>query len=138
VIITTDTTSQKKAISSIKEGQSNIFKGVMTSMLDSDSIRETIAGSNQEIKTETIDKKETKTGVNEQGLVVGKETYNYLIQGEQDIARYLTASLFSDKDLGYVMTENKLHNDNTPPPPPPVEVAVPTSTLTFIDEFAKG
>ena len=140
VIITTDTTSQKKAISSIKEGQSDIFKGVMTSMLDSDSIRETIAGSNQEIKTETIDKKETKTGVNEQGLVIEKETYNYLIQGEQDIARYLTASLFSDKDLGYVMTENKLHNNIIPKAVNQQSNKVnnaevtPTLALTFIDK----
>jgi hypothetical protein len=47
--------------------------------------------------------------MNEQGLEQ-KDYERYSIQTEQDIVRYLTASLFSDKDLSYVMTENELHN----------------------------
>ncbi len=130
VTITTDTTTKKQAISEIKGD----FRWVIKSILNNDTTRENIAKSNHEIKTETTDKKEIWTRMNEQGVAIGKETYKYLIQSEQDIARYLTASLFSDKDLGYVMTENKLNNDKTPPPPPPVETQVPTEALIFIDK----
>jgi hypothetical protein len=88
----------------------------MENILEDNSTRETIAGSNQEIRTEKEDKNGVKSKLNEQGLEAkGKEAYKYIIQSEQDIARYLTASLFSDKDLGYVMTENKLHNDKEMP-----------------------
>jgi hypothetical protein len=34
----------------------------------------------------------------------------YMIQNNKDIARFLTASLYSNKDLSYVMTENELTN----------------------------
>lgn len=131
VTITTDN-NNKQSITAINEEKKQIFIWAMTSIIDADNTRTEIANTNTKMNTDKENKKGEKIG-NEQGLN-STERYSYLISNQQDIARYLTASLFSDKDLGYVMTENKLHNDNTPPPPPSVEVVVPTETLTFIDK----
>jgi len=49
-------------------------------------------------------------GKNEQGIEISEAKLRYKIETEQDIVRYLTASLFSEKDLSYVMTESELHN----------------------------
>lgn len=139
--IKTDSARGKKSITQIKENKTDIFKNILKGIVNSDTTRTAIATANYEIKTETKDKKEIGTGLNEQGLDINN-TATYKINNQQDIARYLTASLFSDKDLGYVMTENKL-NDRipqvivTPPPPEKIEVT-PTPTLTFKEEFAKG
>jgi len=68
--------------------------------------------------------------MNKQGLEQ-KDYERYAIQSNQDIVRYLTASLFSDKDLAYVMTENALHNGMPIPTNTETTIEEPTEVLSF-------
>lgn len=110
--IDTDTTTKKQTITTIKD--KSMFQSVMGSILATENTRWRIAAANQEIQ---IERKEKNVGTwfNEQGLKLGEteEASKYLISTQKDIARYLTASLFSNKDLSYIMTENELHNGKT-------------------------
>ena len=106
VTITTDKTTGKQSITEIKEGKKEIFKWIMKSILENDATRKAIADANWEIATEKEDKGKSKWA-NEYGEKIDTR---YKIGNQKDIARYLTASLFSNKDLSYVMTENQLHN----------------------------
>lgn len=140
----TDKNTTTESIDSIEDP--DLFKKIMETILNSDDTRARIAKANEEIKTPiTTDTDSWK--YNDQWLVKGQDTDRYLISSEQSIARYLTAGLFSDKDLSYVMTENKLHNwgyITETPLTPPVTIETDTkpeeakSTLTFKDEFAPG
>ena len=109
VNIDTDATTKKQTITTIKD--EGMFQSVMGSILASENTRWRVAAANQEIQVERKEKN-IGTWFDEQGLEVGKdkESARYLISTQKDIARYLTASLFSNKDLAYVMTENELHN----------------------------
>gem|GEM_PF-3609920 len=73
----------------------------MKSIIDNDATRTKIAAANDEVQ-----KPGKVKDYNEQGIDITKNSYG--INTQQDIARYLTASLFSNKDLSYVMTENEL------------------------------
>jgi hypothetical protein len=133
VTIETDSVTGKQSITGIKKDTE--FKWAMKSILDNDATRTNIATANDSIQTSTVEDK-VSTGYNEQGIKT-TQVDTYLIDGQDDIARYLTASLFSNKDLSFVMTENKLNNgvvatiDETPI----VEKKVtPTETLTFKDK----
>ncbi|MCX6824018.1 MAG: hypothetical protein NT085_02735 [candidate division SR1 bacterium] len=111
VSITTDSTTGKQSITAILPGKEKEFKGAMTKILDDAATWNNIAAANASIQEETKEKK-VGTGYNEQGLKTGEKSdaERYKITTQADIARYLTASLFSSKDLSFVMTENKLHN----------------------------
>ncbi len=139
VNIDTDATTKKQTITTIKD--KGMFQSVMGSILASENTRWRVAAANQEIQVERKEKN-IGTWFDEQGLEVGKdkESARYLISTQKDIARYLTASLFSNKDLSYVMTENELHNGkttNTKTPNSEKEKKTPETpkeTLTFIDK----
>lgn len=139
VTITMDNTTKKQSITEIKK--QDVFQWVMENMLKNDAIRANIAGANIDLQTSRKENK-INTDSNEQGTRIdtNETSYGYRIKSKQDITKYLTASLFSNKDLAYVMTENELHNpvvtEKEEPTDKP-EVA-PTSILTFKDEFAKG
>jgi hypothetical protein len=81
-------------------------------------------------------------GTNEQGVEIGEARNRYTIQTEQDIVRYLTASLFSEKDLAYVLTENSIHNqkiiENTPVNNPAANNTdiIPPTTLNIKTDYA--
>lgn len=111
VTTTMDGETKKETIKDIKDTKE--FKEIITNRMDNEKTRTNIASANKEIQTPTKDKDKI---INEdiQWLSLdADETKKYIIQSQNDIARYLTASLFSDKDLGFVMTENQLHNDET-------------------------
>lgn len=138
VTITTDNTTKKQSITEIKK--QDIFQWVMENMLKNDTIRANIAGANIDLQISRKEKK-INTDSNEQGAKIDTEStsYGYRIKSQQDIARYLTASLFSNKDLSYVMTENELHNPvviGKEEPSDKPEVAH-TAELKFIDIYAK-
>ncbi len=99
VTITTDEKTQQQSITAIKDPTK--FEWVMQSIVDSDVMRTKIAAANDEVQ-----KQGKVKDYNEQGIDITKNSYG--INTQQDIARYLTASLFSNKDLSYVMTENEL------------------------------
>lgn len=137
VTITTDSTTKKQSITEIKK--QDIFQWVMENILKNDAVRTNIAGANIDLQTSRKENK-INTDSNEQGAKIDTEStsYGYRINSQQDIARYLTASLFSNKDLSYVMTENELHDPvvtEKGEPSNKTEV-VPTSTLRFNGEEA--
>lgn len=102
--ITTDEKTKQQSINNINDNKN--FTNVMNSLLDNETTRSKIASANADIMTKTPSKVQSR-GDNE--YVQNIDT-RYAITSQQDIARYLTASLFSTKDLAYVMTENELHN----------------------------
>lgn len=104
ITITTDEKTKQQSISNIENKEN--FAKVMNSILDSEATRSKIASANADIMTATTSKIKDR-GENEYGKNIDTR---YAITSQQDIARYLTASLFSNKDLSYVMTENELHN----------------------------
>ncbi len=105
VTITTDS-EKKQSITGIKSDQ---FKSVMTSILKDDSTRSRVADANVEITTSTTGKVKDRWA-NEYFKNIDEAITNYGIKTKKDIVRYLTASLFSSKDLSYVMTESNLSN----------------------------
>lgn len=115
LVITTDSTTKKQTISWIKDdiGKDNkdMFTWVIQSILDNDSTWTKIASANEEINTKT----EGKVKERWDNEFLNKIDDRYKIENQQDIIRYLTASLFSGKDLSYVMTENELHNKKVAP-----------------------
>lgn len=129
-IVNIKTNNKKEYIDSLKNPDKDnkylTYKTIIETLIDDDSTRSRIASANADIQTPATYKKETLT-TNKQWLEENDyERYN--ITSEKDIVRYLTASLFSDKDLSYVMTENQLNNganiegSNTNPLPK-IEVA---------------
>ncbi len=104
ITITTDEKTKQQSISNIENKET--FAKVMESILDNDATRSKIASANASIITEAPSKIKDR-GYNE---YIQNKDDRYAIRTQQDIARYLTASLFSNKDLSYIMTENELHN----------------------------
>lgn len=105
-IINTKTENEKEYITSPKDEA--MYETIIETIVNDNSTRSRIANANVEIQTEAT-YKEKWLSMNKQWLDWADGS-RYLIRSENDIVRYLTASLFSDKDLAYVMTENKLHN----------------------------
>lgn len=93
----------KEYIASITD--QDLFKASLGNIFDTDDVWSEIHNANREIQSKNKD----DATINEHNMKE-KDAKRYLIQNNQDIARYLTASLFSTKDLAYVMTENSLHN----------------------------
>jgi hypothetical protein len=126
-IVTIETTKidgkEVKTIAGIKNDTT--FTEVMTNYLQSDTPWDNIATANKNINIphreddKTISKNPEGQIINAQGLDIDS-AQNYLITTKKQLVKYLTASLFSDKDLEYIMTENDLHaeivNDNPPEP----------------------
>lgn len=133
VEITTDS-EKKQTITKIKD--SDKFKWIMQSILKSGSIWTRIATANEEIITPTKGKTKDR-GDNEYFKNINDATISYSIKNKQDIVRYLTASLFSNKDLAYLMTENTLSNGMVYTKKPP---EVTEEKLAFLGEgkFVKG
>jgi len=105
----------------------------MGKILDDDATRTRIATANASIQNPAVEGKVT-TDYNEQGLKIGQESNRYQIDNQADIARYLTASLFSSKDLSFVMTENRLHNDVVLKKPDD-NVETKKEELVFIEKY---
>ncbi len=99
------------------------FKGILWYLFDTEETRTEIHNANKEIQRPNKDNK-TITEHNKSR----EDAARYIIKTDKDIARYLTASWFSTKDLAYVMTENSLHNgteiQNSTPEPNKNEVLV--------------
>ena len=133
VTIEEDKTTKKKSITNIKEGQDDAFKTILTALLEDDAIRNRVASANAQIQAPRNDE---DTWHNEQGLVLGEnqDAKRYLIQNNHDVARYLTAALFSGKDLDYTMTENSLHNWTKIKNKQIEDNETDKKTLTFIDK----
>ncbi|MCX6824649.1 MAG: hypothetical protein NTY80_00345 [candidate division SR1 bacterium] len=127
-IITIETDSDKKQ--SIKEiNNTEAFTGAMKCILEDEATRTKIATTNEEIQTAGKE----KPNINSQGIPLETAKQSYGIHNQQDIVRYLTASLFSNKDLSYVMTENELKGEGRVNPPE----TIPEKKLTFKDDYAK-
>ncbi len=94
---------EKKFITAIKDTKA--YENVLNTIIDADETRTRIASANTAIQTPSKE----NPNINEQWIDNQAKT-KYKISNQNDIARYLTASLFSDKDLDYVMTENYLDN----------------------------
>lgn len=131
VTITTDSTTGKQSIVDIKNSEA--FTWAMGKILDDDATRTRIATANASIQNPAVEGKVT-TDYNEQGLKIGQESNRYQIDNQADIARYLTASLFSSKDLSFVMTENRLHNDVVLKKPDD-NVETKKEELVFIEKY---
>lgn len=101
------------------------FKGILWYLFDTEETRTEIHNANKEIQRPNKDNK-TITEHNKSR----EDAARYIIKTDRDIARYLTASWFSTKDLDYVMTENSLHNGSE------IQEGDETDkkTLTFIDK----
>jgi len=112
-IITTVTDSKKnQSITAIKD--QGKFKWIMQSLLKNESTRTRVATANEEMITPTEGKVKGRWD-NEYFKNISEAKTSYAIANQQDIVRYLTASLFSDKDLSYVITESTLSNGKKPP-----------------------
>lgn len=131
VTITTNSKTGKSSITEIKDTKA--FEWAMKSILDNDTTWTKIATANASIQTDSIENK-VKTWYNAQWLKLGEnsEASSYKIKGQQDIARFLTASLFSNKDLADVMTVNRLNDGTIRTKTDATETKKPEEILSFI------
>lgn len=132
-IINTKTEDDKEKIESLKNPE--LYETIIETIIDDGSTRSRIANANNDIQTEATYNKET-LATNKQWLD-NDDQEKYFIRSEKDIVRYLTASLFSDKELSYVMTENELHNWSFKPNNPNKNNNKPTETLSFTPDDVK-
>lgn len=107
----------------------DVFKASLGNIFDTDDVWSEIHNANVEIQTKNKDNA-TKNEHN----MTEEDAKRYLIQNNEDIARYLTASLFSTKDLAYVMTENSLHNGSNIQEGNKENGETNKKTLTFINK----
>lgn len=121
ITIKKDKKTGKEYIDAITDEET--FKGILWYLFDTEETRTEIHNANKEIQRPNKDNK-TITEHNKSR----EDAARYIIKTDRDIARYLTASWFSTKDLDYVMTENSLHNgseiQNDTPEPNKNEVLV--------------
>jgi len=126
-IITTEKKDGKDIISTIRD-ETNLTK-ILTHYLDKDAVWTQIAAANKNIGSPTKINKIAQS-YNESGINIDRAIQQYCIIDNQDTARFLTASVFSDKDLESVITTNELHNGKEFKSNNEGE---PTKKLTFID-----
>lgn len=153
-IVTIETTKidgkEVKTITGIKNQKNNIegkesdmFTEVMTNYLKSDTPWDNIATANKNINIphreddKTISKNPEGQIINAQGLDIDS-AQNYLITTKKQLVKYLTASLFSDKDLEYIMTENDLKGEKIDPPPPPSTIEQLNIDTKYIVDWKLG
>lgn len=107
-IITTEKKDGKDIINTIKDP--NNLKNILTHYLDKDAVWTEIAAANKSIGSPTKIDTIVQT-YNESGIDIDTAIQKYCITNNQDTARFLTASFFSDKHLESTITTNELHND---------------------------
>lgn len=104
-----DKKTDKEIITEIKKvDKDDVFRKLLEIILDTENTRSNIASANSEIQAPS----EKVPGRNEHNMEIwaNKDAERYQIRSLKDIARYLTASLYTTKDLAYTLTENGLHN----------------------------
>lgn len=135
-IITTEKKDGKDIINTIKDP--NNLKKIMTHYLDKDAVWTEIAAANKSIGSPTKIDTIVQT-YNESGINIDTAIQKYCIIDNQDTARFLTASFFSDKHLESTITTNELHNgkevviNNNSKIEDKPAVELPEEKLTFKD-----